>query len=156
MRRGSTLVEALVAGAVFALVVVPVLAALRTGAAGSARGGEHQLAALVAGRLDAAVVRAGRAGLARMGAGGAVELAALDRGGPLALTAAPGSGAGAAALELDGVRFTAELALDEPLAGLMRARLAVAWVPAGTAGPAQRLELVRLVADPLLEPEARP
>jgi type II secretory pathway pseudopilin PulG len=125
-RRGLLLVELLVALGVAAFIGLCVAQVVSTGARGTARAGEVQLATTQAARMVDEVLSLGYASLA--------ELAA--RGRAIDLTED-------APIVVDGVRFQAVVRMELVEAGLLKVALELTWRD-------QTTKLVRLVADPLL------
>jgi hypothetical protein len=141
-RRAQTLPDSLVSLLLFALLGLPILTTLHTTASTTARAGEHQLATLVAARITDALLSTPPPTLARLSPGGPVDLASLAATRTLRFGSST-------PLTVDGLAFTAHVALSSPAPGLLRATISVEWPHIGHAGRARvPFRVTRLIADP--------
>lgn len=145
-RAGFSLMEIVLAVALFGGCAVALLTSLTHGAAGAARSSETQMASIVAARVMDRMLSAGYAGL--------VALPAAD--GVFGLPD-PDSDAGVERLTADGVEYQARYMLSMVRDGLMRVVLVLTWERAGTIGAAEpgQLVVLRYVADPTRSLDAR-
>ena len=138
-RSAFSLVEVVLAVALFGLCSVALITALTHGAAGAARASEVQLASGIAARLMDRMVAPGYAGLVAFPrASGPLELPTLD------------GAAGSEALDADGIAYHAAYQLSLVRDGLVRVVLELTWDRAGTIGAREpgRFTVMRYVADP--------
>jgi type II secretory pathway pseudopilin PulG len=138
-RNGFSMVEIVLAVALFGGSAVALLSTLTQGAAGAARASEAQLATVLAARVMDRMLGAGYAGL--NGASvreGNVELPALD-----------GSGA-AEQLVADGIEYRATYAIENPRDDLVKLAITLTWKRAGSIGAKEpgTMKLMRYVANP--------
>lgn len=152
VRRGVSLVEVSLASVLVALLALPFLQMLSTGAESTARAGENQVAALIAARVMDRVAGVGYAALVR--GAGKEHPANLSRTGEPQDSADRTRGTAL----VDGVGYAGVYRIEAPREGLVRVTLIITWHKAGTAGAHQAgsLEVSRLVADPAAGSDMHP
>lgn len=138
-RGGFSLVEIVIAVALFGGSAVALLSTLTQGAAGAARASEAQLATLLAARVMDRMLGAGYTALAGASVReGNIELPALD-----------GTGS-AEQLVADGIEYRATYAIENPREDLVKLGITLTWKRAGSIGAQSpgTMKLMRYVANP--------
>lgn len=154
-RRAVSLLEVLLAVALFAVLGLAVHQLMSTAAEGAARGSELQLATVMGNRVIDRLISGGFANLLAIarrggeGAAGDLDLSAIGEPGD---EQAPRPGE----LVADGFAYSAGFKLEEAGTGLVRLRVSLKWQRVGSpqAREPGSLALVRYVGDPLLSQQS--
>lgn len=143
-RRGFTVIEVLVAIALFSLATLFVMPVFRTGLRGTARASEFQLAACVAATSVDRVIFLGHARLAELAVRGPadldLEIASLT----------PAAAEDARVADIDGITFRGRVRIELVEPGLLRLLFRVEWNRGGCARwkAEDSLAIVRYTSDP--------